>query len=807
MKISYRWLSRHVDLAGVSPERVAELLTLHTAEVEHVERFAPALETVVVAHVVERARHPDADKLSVCQVDLGTGETVQIVCGAPNVAQGQKVAVAAPGAVLPGDFKIKVSKIRGQESRGMICSERELGLGDEHDGIWVLPADAPVGQPVAQALGLADWIIEIDNKSLTHRPDLWGHRGIARELAALLGRELRPIPGGLPAPRAQRSISTAIETTGCVRYQAVLIGGVQNGRAPDWMRHLLLAAGQRPIDRLVDVSNFAMLDLGQPNHFFDAAAVAGEVIRVREARAGESLATLDGTERSLVAGDLLICAGERPIALAGVMGGAGSKVHEGTLELILELATFRPTPVRRTSARLALRSESSARFEKTLDPALIDDAGPTIFALLAELCPEAHLLGAPSEAGDWRRAPLTVVMRPARVSAVLGANIEPAKQREVLTRLGFAVAERGLEWTVTVPSWRATKDIAIEEDLIEEIGRTVGYAALGEAQLTAKLAPAPANPRRELVRRLQDRLAGAARFAEVQTYSFLPDPLARALGLGDAPHVEVQNPIAEGWQRIRRSVAPSLIGLLAANLRERDEVALFEIGKGYLPEHANARGEPRERHELALVLAAPTQAEGRHALFGALARLRGAVESAVSASGATVPAWQRAGAVSGLAPVSWAHPARAAVLGDGAAPLAFAAELDPRIKRALGIEGDAAAAVVDIDVLLAMERPGARHKPLPRFPGLTLDVALAAPEDVPAGELEALIRVSGKGLVDRTLLFDLFRGGKLGEGRKSLGFHVTLQAADRTLEEGDLAKFLDRLGRAAEAKGCELRRE
>lgn len=805
MKISYRWLNRHVDLAGVSPERVAELLTLHTAEVDSVTRFAPALDAVTVGHVHSRARHPDADKLSVCQVDLGTGQLAQIVCGAPNVAQGQKVAVATPGSVLPGDFKIKVSKIRGQESQGMICSERELGLGEEHDGIWVLPSDAALGQPVAKALGLEDWIIEIDNKSLTHRPDLWGHRGIARELAALLGKKLLPLPTGLPKPKGNRTVGVRIDTPGCLRYVALPVAGVVNGRSPDWLRHFLLAAGQRPIDLLVDVSNFAMLDLGQPNHFFDGAAVGEAGIVVREARENERFTTLDGQQRNLVAGDLLIAAGDHPVALAGVMGGAESKVTEQTSQLVLELATFRATPVRKTSQRLALRSESSARFEKSLDPALIDETGPAILALLAELSPGAHLAGPAAEAGDWRREPIRVALRPDRVRDVLGKAVPDDTQRSVLEHLGFGVDGSGSTWTVTVPSWRATKDVSIEEDLIEEIGRTVGYASLGEAALVADLAPAPRDERRELVRALENRLAGAARFHQVETYSFLPDALARHLGIADLPHVQVQNPIAEGWQRMRRSVAPSLVGLLPDNLRQRSEVRLFEIGKGYLPEVPSAAGEPKEVHELALVLAAPKRASaGETALLGSLARLRGAMEALTAAAGAAVPTWARADQTPGFVAPAYAHPARAAVLGAG---LGWAAELHPAVARDLGIEGDAAVAVLDLGALLALDRPGVRHRALPKFPGLTLDVALLIPDEVAAGELTDWIRTSGKGLVADVRLFDLFRGGSLAAGTKSLAFHVTLQAEDRTLGEADQQKFLDRLARAAEARGGKLRRE
>mgnify|MGYP002526152266 CR=1 FL=1 len=298
MLISVKWLGRHVDLDGISPEELARELTLRTAEVEGLERFAPHLDDVVVGLVQTCEAHPDADKLTVCAVDVGAGEPLQIVCGAPNVGAGQRVAVAQVGTRLPGDFKIKKAKIRGVESRGMICSVRELELGEDHDGIWVLPEESAIGAPVAEALDLVDWVLEIDNKSLTHRPDLWGHRGIAAEVAAIFGRELKGLDMSLPETGDAQGVEVRIENPACSRYMGLCLEGVRVEKSPQWLELLLLAVGQRPIDLLVDISNFVMLDLGQPNHLFDRAQVA-DGIRVRMASAGETTTTLDEERREL----------------------------------------------------------------------------------------------------------------------------------------------------------------------------------------------------------------------------------------------------------------------------------------------------------------------------------------------------------------------------------------------------------------------------------------------------------------------------------------------------------------------------
>jgi len=813
MFISYRWLQRHVDLAGLSAEEVATDLTLRTAEVEGVERFAPHLSDVVVGHVVERAQHPNADKLSLCRVDVGAGELLSIVCGAPNVAAGQKVSVATVGTVLPGDFKIKKSKIRGETSVGMICSERELGLGEEHDGIWVLPDDVAVGSPVADALDLVDWVIEVDNKAVTHRPDLWGHRGFARELAAIRGLELLPLDLELPPTGGGPPFPVEIESEGCSRYLALPIDGVGPQRSPDWLRQLLSAVGQRPIELLVDVSNFVMLDLGQPNHLFDRERLPAAGIVVRDARPGERMTTLDGVERVLEPADMLICAGEDPVALAGVMGGEGSKVGAETRSLLLEVASFHPTLVRRTAARLGLRTDASARFEKHLDPTLPRKAAAHLVHVLRSIQPELELPAPPTDAGSWEDPAREVRLRPGRARAVLGVEASDAEMTAILEPLGFGVRAEGDALVVAVPSARATKDVTLEEDLIEEVGRMLRFDRIEERPLVAATRPVPRDERRALVRDLKLRLAGGARFHEALGYSFLPADLAEATGVADEAYVEVVNPIVEGWQRVRRSVVPTLLGKLAGNLRHRERVALFEIGKGYLPEHADERGQPREVHEAGLVLAAPPP--GKRARFDAdaLSGLKGVLADLVEHLGLGAAAWREAAEGERAA---WAHPRRSSVaeLSDAsgnAHAVALLAPLDPHVTRALGLTGelgaDVAAARVSLDALLEVGRRVTRFRPLPRFPGVKLDVALAVPAALPAGEVEAAIRRAGKGSVEGVELFDLYRGDQVGEGRKSLAYHVLLQAPNRTLSDADGQKFLDRLEREVAKLDGELRRE
>jgi len=813
VKLSWRWLSRHVDLEGLEPAGVAEDLTLSVAEVEALEPFAPVLRDVVVGNVLTRAKHPDADKLSVCTVDVGAGAPLQIVCGAPNVRAGLKVAVATVGTTLAGDLRIKRSKIRGVDSQGMICSERELGLGEEHSGIWELAAQAEVGRPVGAAIGLEDWVIEIDNKSITHRPDLWSHRGIAAEIAALHRRELRPLDTSLPQTGPGPSYPVRIESAACRRYVALCIEGARSQSSPEWLRHLLLAVGQRPIDVLVDLSNFVMLDLGQPNHLFDRTRLAPQGIVVRLARAGERLTTLDGCERSLAQSDLLICSGGEPVALAGVMGGEGSKVEGDTSHLVLEVAAFDPVSVRRTSARLGLRTDASARFEKSLDPHLPLAAAGHFARLLQGLQPQIVLPAPVTDVGDWRDPARTIHLRPARVRALLGVPIPDQEIADILGRLGFGLtpAKQGLD--VRVPSARATKDITLEQDLVEEVGRLWRYSNVPEAPLVGPVSPPPRDAawhRRQLVRSIEDRLAGAAHFHQTLSYSFAPDRLLAALSLSEVAHVEVLNPVAEGLTRIRRSVVPSLLGLLEAARRLRADVRLFEVGKGYLPERASARGEPHEVHELGMVWAGVPQPSGARFDAGRLPRLQGIIEDLLDALGLESLTW---GASAQAERPVWAHPSRSlsGSFPGAEAPAVIVAQLDPALERGLGLDAElkseVAVACVSLDLLLGAPKRELRFRPLPTHPGVKLDVALALPAQVPAADARTAIEKAGKGLVAELELFDVYQGERLAAGRRSLAWHVVLLARDRTLDEQDGQKFLGRLAREAEALGGELRRE
>jgi phenylalanyl-tRNA synthetase beta chain len=615
-----------------------------------------------------------------------------------------------------------------------------------------------------------------------------------------------------------------VETDDCPRYLALPIDGVRSERSPDWLRRLLLAVGQRPIDLLVDVSNFVMLDLGQPNHLFDRSELRGEPIVVRKARAGERMKTLDGVERKLEPSDMLICAGDRPVALAGVMGGEESKVAGSTSGLLLEVACFQPAVVRRTSARLALRTDASARFEKNLSPTLAHEAAGHLVRLLMSIQSSVTLPAPLTDAGRWHDPTRTVRVRCELVRRRLGVAIPDADIVDILRRLGFGVTQSHGALDVVVPAIRATKDVTIEQDLVEEIGRIHRYGNVPEHRLEGSLAPPPVDRRRQLVRKVEDRLVGVDGFRQTISYSFLADGLVAKLGLDALPHARVINPVAEGLAKIRRSVAPSLLAAVEQNRRGFAEVRVFELGKGYVPERASGgrteSGEPEERHELALLVARTPQAANARFDADAFAFLRGALDDLCFALRLDPPSYARADAITpetiapnALAEAPYLHPAKRLLVSVGDVRLGWLAALDPRIERELGLVGeqksDVALATLSIDALLSCAAREKIYRTLPRFPGLEIDVALALPARVPAGDVVVALARAAKGLADAPEaieLFDVYTGPNVGAGRKSLAYHVSLASDERTLNDQDAQKFLARVERAASELGGELRK-
>ncbi len=795
MRVPLSWLRELVD-CDLAPESLAERLTSVGLAVESIERVGPDLSGVRVGHVIEREKHPDADRLSVCQVAFGPevndGQPLTIVCGAPNVAAGQKVAVALPGTRLPDGTELKRSKIRGVVSNGMICSTRELGLGDEQAGILVLDDAARIGAPLCDVLPVRETVLDVE---LTpNRGDCASVLGVAREVRACLGGDLRLPDLTLDEDtqaRTDAAIRVSIEDpAGCPRYVARVVEDVRVGPSPDWVRRRLEAAGMRSIDNVVDATNLVLLELGQPLHAFDLDAVRGGALCVRAAHAAERLRTIDGVERTLAADDLVIADAEGAIAIAGVMGGAASEVRESTRRILIESAQFDPSRVRRTVRRLGLRSEASYRFERGVDPAGVERAADRAAHLMARLAGGRVRAGVVC-AGGPDVAEREVVLDPARVERLLGIPIAREHVAELLARVGIRSREDRGMLHCRIPSHR--HDVTIPQDLIEEVARLHGFDRIPARMPVARLAPVEVAPHRRLTDELRDALVGAGQ-VEAVTLSFLdPADLERLdLSLDDRRRrtVPIRNPIGEQQSRLRTTLLPALLHAARENRARRVEVVrLFEAARVFLADgEGAAEGLPEER----LTLAALWVRGERAALWEPadppplFFEARGVAERILLASGRT-PSFA---AGSGE---PYHHPGASAEIRVEGVRIGSVGGLHPAAAAAFEIDAPCVLLELDLTALAQTQARPARYVEISNQPPVRRDIAVLLPAGVAAGEVVEAIRRSAGPSLTAVGVFDRYEGRGIPEGRVSLAFRLVFQRPDRAFTDPEIAKLIDRV--------------
>jgi phenylalanyl-tRNA synthetase beta chain len=809
MLISLNWVREFCPFATAeSPREIGARFSVHAAEVEGAEERCAVLSTVVAARVKKVRPHPDADRLTLVTIDAGDGER-EVVCGAPNVREGMVAPYAAPGTVIEGR-EIREAKVRGVLSRGMLLSERELGVSEEGGGLWDLPADARPGTLLARVFpALRDVILEIDNKSLTHRPDLWGHHGIAREFSAIYGAPLKAIGVDEALARAPGAASIRVSMEGegvagraglCRRYCGLQIDGVKVGPSPAWLRHRLLAVGSRPISNVVDVTNHVLFEIGQPLHAFDTTRVEGGRIVVRRASAGESIRLLDGSDAPLEPEDLVIADGRSPVALAGIMGGAGSEISEATTSIFLESANFAPARVRRTSIRIGKRTDSSLRFEKSLDPENARTGILRAASLLLEICPGARVVGALQDAGHEPAPPIEIRTSAGWISNRLGTEAPAGDVRGVLSSLGFEVkgAMDG-EWTVRVPSWRATKDISIREDLVEEVGRIRGYGTIAPFAPTWKVEAPAVNEHRRFERAAKRFLSLHGGLTEVFTYSMVGEAHCRFFGLDPEAHLKLRNPVTEDMDRLRREIVPLHLEKARDNQRYSKRFGFFEVGRVYRKARERLRepGLPEERSRLAGLWSFEEKRpqgfhEARNTLLSLLERLRLARVEALPP-------------VPGQPLEPWAHPAVFARILAGGEERGRVYRVHPEVEARLELKGDVIAFDIDFDAAFESPRRPIEYRPPCRYPLVPFDVAVEADARTTAREVIDVIRKAGGDLLRSVGVFDVFESEKLGAGRKSMAFHLVFGSDERTLEGDEIKRLEERVMEALRAAGYPLR--
>lgn len=751
MRVPVSWLREYVPFE-LPLEELAQRLVMTSCEVDRIAtRGVPDLDGNLgnyrVGRVLEAGKHPNADRLQLCRVDVGEREPRQIVCGAWNFGAGATVAVALPGAVLPDGRTLGEAKLRGETSSGMILAEDELELGAGHSGIMLLSDELEPGTPLGEVLPLSEQVLEIETGF--NRPDLTSVYGIAREVSAVTRAALAPPPGVDPKRDGDEPVDVTIEDDeGCPRYVGRLFRDVQIGDSPAWMQARLLAAGMRPISNVVDITNYVMLALGNPLHAFDASRLAGGRIVVRRARAGEELTTLDGTLRKLEPSDLVIADGERSVAIAGIMGGEESEVRPETTDVLLEAANFDPLTILRTSRRLRMRTEGSTRWEKGVDPYLAPQAAALATQLLVELT-GARWVGDIDVTGELPPRPI-VRLRPDRVDVLTGLVTPVPAQQETLEWLGFDVAD---DLSVTVPTWRA-RDVMRDVDLVEEIVRF----RLDRVPATLPLRSAMSgllSREQRLRRQVEDLLVGAG-WNEAYTWSLVPDD-------GAPDRIRLPEPLSGDQAALRTDLRRGLLQSAERNANVgNDGVALFEVARVYTPTGEQL---PEERWHVAGITE------------GGFARAKGAVEAVYDAL-RVVPTFERV-------------PGRAARTPEG---------LVEELPEGWGWFE------LDLDALLERASPLEVYEDVITFPAVKQDLAFVVDESVAAGDLIAVAREAAGSELRDLGVFDVYRGEQIGAGKKSVALAAAFQSPERTLSDDDAARVRDRIVAAlAERFGAELR--
>lgn len=774
MKLNRKWLNEEfVDLSGVPDREFVETMTIAGQKVETYERLDAELRNVVVGRVVSITRHTNSDHMWVCQIDVGAGEPVQIVTGAQNVHEGDLVPVAQHNSWLPGGVHITKGKLRGEVSNGMLCSLKELGLTLNdfpyaiEDGIWILQEDCKPGDDINTVIGNDDTVVDFEITN--NRPDCYSILGLAREAAAAFNKPMRhhdPVVRGGAAGELSELLEVEVPAEDlCRRYTARMVRNVKIAPSPKWLRQRLRANGVRPINNIVDITNYVMLEYGQPMHAFDYRYVGSGKIVVRRSEPGEALTTLDGNVRTLTPGMLVIADETKPIGLAGIMGGENSEIMDDTVDVVFESANFNGTSIRQTALALGMRTEASGKFEKNIDPLLTLPAVDRACELV-ELLGAGEVMDGVIDVLNDIPEPRTIELEPDRINALLGTDISEADMVEYLRRLEIPV--EGHE--IRVPSWRP--DLVGMADIAEEVGRLFGYNNIP----TTTFRGAATEGGYTEAMKLENRAGSLCRslgYSEILTYSFVSPSIFDQIRLPEDSSLRnamrIQNPLGEDASIMRTVALPSMLAILARNnAYHNDAVKLYELAKVYLPKPGQIL--PDEPKHLVL------GTYGEHEDFF---KMKGEIEAFLR--GMNVP--EARYTAEKHDPTF--HPGRCARVSVGGVDLGCFGQIHPLVARSYGIDGEIFAAELNFTALLSLQLPEKTYTPLPKYPAVTRDIAVVCDEAVTVAALSDCIRAAGGKLLRSVELFDIYRGKGIASGSKSAAFRLTLRADDRTLTDAD----------------------
>lgn len=782
MYISLNWLKDFVDIPKkLSPEELGQLLTLKTAEVEGVESESKKFENMVAGKVLSIEKHPDADSLQVARVDIGT-ETIQLVCGGVNLKDGMFVAVTKIGAKVKwhgeGELvTLEKAKVRGIESFGMIAAGSEIGVNDPEAGekdIMDLSKKAPKpGTPLAEVFAKNDHVLEIDNKSLTHRPDLWGHYGIAREVAAITGTKLKPIEPKVTIPTSGEQVEVKVEDTKlCPRFCTLIIKNVKVESSPSWLTSRLQAIGHGTHGNIVDVTNYVMAEIGQPMHAFDKSKVEGKLI-VRRATDQEPLTTLDGKARKLTKEMGIVADEKKALSVAGIIGGENSAIDENTTTIILEAANWHPSILRRASIELGVRTDAVQRFEKSLDPNLPELAIKRAAEIILEICPGAEIAGPMTDISNFDNTPIIVSLDPEKATSKIGVELSGKEMKEILESLEFKV-EGENPMKVTVPSFRATKDVNIEDDLIEEIARIYGYDNIPPTIPTLPARLPSEHLERVKKHKTRELFSYGLGFDEVYNYSFYGESEIKNCLMSEDGHIRLLNYLSADQTHMRTSLIPNLLKNLQHNVKYQDKIKIYEIGRSY-----KEIGNFMPLEEKWIVGAILVKGASEEPFYQA----KGAVEAFAQNFRIEIEAKK------GMDGAPYAHPNQALTyLDHNAQTIAKVFSLHPLVSRNHDLDGYSIALFeINFTEAMKLEPIEKKYQQIPRFPSISIDISVVVDREKEVSTVEKAIRSASPELIVNTELFDIYQGEHIEKGKKAVAFKITLQAKDRTLADEDLS--------------------
>lgn len=783
MKISLNCLKEFVNLSNINPEDIKDKLTAHVVEVEQIIKQADQFENIVVAKIIEIKKHPQADRLQIALVDDGEENLRPIVCGAPNIAVGQLVPLAKIGAKLSNGLEIQEAEIRGEKSYGMLCSIKELGLGDNHDGIMILDKRAKIGQNLAEFLKLDEIVLEIDNKSISNRPDLWGHYGIARELSVLFEKKLKEHPAKNFKIKKGKDSKLEIEIKNknlCKKYIALKIDQIKVEESPNWLKNKLQALGLNPINNIVDAANYVMLETGQPLHIFDAKGI--DKIIVKKAEKNEKFVTLMGEEKILNENDIVISDEKQSIALAGVIGGKEKEVNNTTTSIIIESANFDAIPIRKTAQRLNCRTDAAMRFEKSLDPQLCQLALNRIVELLKTMQKNIVISSEILETGDWKEELIIIDLNLDWLKKIIGEEIKEKTIKSILESLGLKVKEKtNKDWEVKIPSWRQ-EDLRIKEDLLEEIIRIYGYNNIPASLPDDKLEPPIKDPLLELIKKVKNILSRSYKMTEIYNYSFLGQEQLTKLNIDTNNHLRLLNPSSSHFEFLRTDLIAGLVSNIQSNQAKKENLSFFEIGNIFL----NVAGEipkdkkqneslPYQEKKLGLALAnyqGDSFSNLKSIITSFLNEIQNNLNLEFLPSDLEIP---------------WAKKDENALIMLNNREIGFIAKLSPEAIKKNSLKKDVSLAEISLKNLLNIlnETPKAEYQAPAKFPSLKRDLAFVIDQKILYNDINREIK-NFSPLLKELELFDVYN---LEENKKSLAFHLSYASEEKTLSTEEVDKI------------------